>query len=480
MILRGWSFAFAVFALILSALLIAHAAKNDEMARSDFNWGAEDWELFGPGKLKLYERGGMLYGSDNGKTVWYFSAPETFLGEKAFAHNGRLSFRLGHSEYMSNGKDMIKDWDVILESKEWRIRVGVKNLIPPWVGATTNELSLNEKSWTVMKGQGHGHSPTTIQMLRLLSSLSAVYIRGGYYDGHEETWIDSVLLQEGDHQQDQMLRKVAKHHHEPLKKKRELEAEKRKQEEREMLIAAGQMTEDGEPIPLEQAHQQAQLPPSATRANDVERQKQLEEEYERKQREDALKAEATAREEVKRRREEEQVRAQEAEKAGLREAEEQRKRLAEAGRATRQQKRQEEEQIAMQDGEELVPGEEGEGFIEGMDPNTLREAEEARKRRIAELKEEEERKRKEAEAEAKRIQEEARRIQEAIEQAERQEARVRQEEERRKQVAEEERKRQIEEDKRLAQEAERAREAAAARGRAEAEEEKKRDRKSVV
>jgi hypothetical protein len=25
-----------------------------------------------------------------------------------------------------------------------------------------------------MKGQGHGHSPTTIQMLRILSSLSAV------------------------------------------------------------------------------------------------------------------------------------------------------------------------------------------------------------------------------------------------------------------------------------------------------------------
>ena len=45
---------------------------------------------------------------DNGRTVWYFSAPEKFLGERAFAHNGKLSFRLGHSEYMSNGKDMIK------------------------------------------------------------------------------------------------------------------------------------------------------------------------------------------------------------------------------------------------------------------------------------------------------------------------------------------------------------------------------------
>ena len=57
----------------------------------------------------------------------------------------------------------------------------IKNLIPPWVGATNNELDLNEKSWTVMKGQGHGHSPTTIQMIRLLSSLSGIYFRGGVY-----------------------------------------------------------------------------------------------------------------------------------------------------------------------------------------------------------------------------------------------------------------------------------------------------------
>jgi hypothetical protein len=116
-----------------------------EIARSDFNWGAEDWEVFGPGQLAVYERSGMLYGSDNGRTVWYFSAPEKYLGDKSFAHGGKLKFRLGHSEYMSNGKDMIKDWDVILESKEWRIRIGIKNLIPPWVGATTNDLSLGEK-----------------------------------------------------------------------------------------------------------------------------------------------------------------------------------------------------------------------------------------------------------------------------------------------------------------------------------------------
>jgi len=231
----------AIVIAFSSCLPLSRAGVGSEMARSDFNWGADDWELFGPGKLKVYERGGMLYGSDNGRTVWYFSAPEKFLGEKAFAHNGKLSFRLGHSEYMSNGKDMIKDWDVILESKEWRLRVGIKNLIPPWVGATNNDLDLNEKAWTVMKGQGHGHSPTTIQMIRILSSLSAIYIRGGYYDGHEETWLDSVSMIEGNHEQDAMLRKINKHHHEPLKAKKAAEEQKRKAEEREMLEGAGQL-----------------------------------------------------------------------------------------------------------------------------------------------------------------------------------------------------------------------------------------------
>ena len=46
----------------LSPMMCA-TGPGSEMARSDFNWGAEDWELFGPGKLKVYERGGMLYGS---------------------------------------------------------------------------------------------------------------------------------------------------------------------------------------------------------------------------------------------------------------------------------------------------------------------------------------------------------------------------------------------------------------------------------
>lgn len=62
----------ARLALLVAVCFIpsSRAKQGDAIARSDFNWGSEDWQVFGPGKLSIYERGGMLYGSDNGRTVW--------------------------------------------------------------------------------------------------------------------------------------------------------------------------------------------------------------------------------------------------------------------------------------------------------------------------------------------------------------------------------------------------------------------------
>jgi hypothetical protein len=114
---------------------------------------------------------------------------------------------------MSNGKDMIQDWDVILESKVWDLRIGQRNVVPAWVGASNHELSLNERAgWVNMRS---GHAPTTTEMLRLFTSLSGILIRGGYYDGHEESWLDNVVLKEGDHKADALLRQVEKHARHP-------------------------------------------------------------------------------------------------------------------------------------------------------------------------------------------------------------------------------------------------------------------------
>ena len=61
----------------------------------------------------------------------------------------------------------------------WGLRVGQRNVIPAWVGASNHELSLNERSgWVNMRS---GHAPTTTEMLRLFTSISGIFIRGGYY-----------------------------------------------------------------------------------------------------------------------------------------------------------------------------------------------------------------------------------------------------------------------------------------------------------
>ncbi len=98
-------------------------------------------------------------------------------------------------------------------AKVWDLRVGQRNVIPAWVGASNHELSLNERAgWVNMRS---GHAPTTTEMLRLFTSLSGIFIRGGYYDGHEETWIDNVVMKEGDHKADALLRQVEKHARHP-------------------------------------------------------------------------------------------------------------------------------------------------------------------------------------------------------------------------------------------------------------------------
>ena len=253
------------FTLLLLCGVIgsALAAHGDVLVSSSFHFGQDGWTLFGPGDLTIGDRSGMLFGSDKGKTVWCCPAPPTPF----FLHNPlsvsfsnfvpqvllrpqllprRQVLRLQRSpvlpprpqrvppppppppprtypcthplttaphRYMSNGKDMIQDWDVILESKVWDLRVGQRNIAPAWVGASNHELSLNERSgWVNMRS---GHAPTTTEMLRLFTSLSGLFIRGGFYDGHEESWLDNVVLKEGDHKADALLRQVEKHARHP-------------------------------------------------------------------------------------------------------------------------------------------------------------------------------------------------------------------------------------------------------------------------
>lgn len=57
-------------------------AHKDVVARSDFHWGEEDWTVFGPGRVEIYARGGLLYGSDKGRKVRCIASNEQHLVSK--------------------------------------------------------------------------------------------------------------------------------------------------------------------------------------------------------------------------------------------------------------------------------------------------------------------------------------------------------------------------------------------------------------
>lgn len=168
------------------------AAKN--LVQSDFPTDTEGWATTGHGGL--FQRTGMLFASDGDCDTWYFVAPSKFLGDQSMAYRGFLSFRLGHFEFSSDGHGVITDFDIVLESAFAKISLGMREVVPPWVGASRNSVKLSETAgWIVLDT---GRPPTPHQFMHVISSLTALKIRGGYYHGFESTWIDSVTLVEGD------------------------------------------------------------------------------------------------------------------------------------------------------------------------------------------------------------------------------------------------------------------------------------------
>eukprot|EP00297_Palpitomonas_bilix_P015130 CAMPEP_0113881966 /NCGR_PEP_ID=MMETSP0780_2-20120614/8679_1 /TAXON_ID=652834 /ORGANISM="Palpitomonas bilix" /LENGTH=214 /DNA_ID=CAMNT_0000868901 /DNA_START=420 /DNA_END=1064 /DNA_ORIENTATION=+ /assembly_acc=CAM_ASM_000599 len=164
------------------------------LVQSDFTTDKEGWSSTGHGGI--VQKTSMLFANDADCDIWYFVAPSKFLGDQSAAYNGFLNFRLGHFEFSSGGKGMIRDFDVILESAFARISLGVKDVVPPWVGSSRSSLALSEYGgWVVIET---GLAPTRHQFVQVIASLTGLKIRGGYYHGFESTWIDAVTLVEGD------------------------------------------------------------------------------------------------------------------------------------------------------------------------------------------------------------------------------------------------------------------------------------------
>mmetsp|Transcript_33084 Transcript_33084/g.68284 ORF Transcript_33084/g.68284 Transcript_33084/m.68284 type:complete len:264 (+) Transcript_33084:191-982(+) len=217
------------------------AAEPNLLAESDFLWDNDGWTVAG-NPNGLLHGSKMIKAADSDASIWYFVAPSKFVGAKRAAYRGKLSFRHGFFEYNSEGHDFKGgEFDVILESEAYELVVGWKNLIPAWAFRSDHELELDETAGWVLESTGG--PPSRPDMVRLLSKLSSIKIRGGFYVGNEDAYLMSVRLLAGP--QDTAPRKTS------LKEQRILSADSQRS-----LYDTGSAQQDADtppPPPLDDA-----------------------------------------------------------------------------------------------------------------------------------------------------------------------------------------------------------------------------------
>ena len=134
---------------------------------------------------------GFIQAKDqSGEDLWFFSAPAKFLGNKAAAYGGTLSFDLRVISFSAPLQGSYADVQLIAVDGTQLSYAGQFNPGTNWGSFSVGLLS--DGLWTV--GSTTGPAVTEEQMVSVLSNLNGLRIRGDFRQAGEATGLDSVLL----------------------------------------------------------------------------------------------------------------------------------------------------------------------------------------------------------------------------------------------------------------------------------------------
>ena len=185
--------------ITLNVLVFSLSAQTVSSTFDDPATAAEGWtgidDPFGFAVTLAYRANGGVNNSgcislrDNlplGGSTFFFSAPAKFLGNKSWAYNNTLSFDMkltvGTSTFGGDG--------VILEGANGtRLFAAIPIPTANW---TTTTVQLNESLWRV--GSRIGALATTKQLQDVLCNIRRLLIRGEFYNGNDEGFLDNVIL----------------------------------------------------------------------------------------------------------------------------------------------------------------------------------------------------------------------------------------------------------------------------------------------
>ncbi len=160
---------------------------------STFERDVEDWKVFGDAQGQsdepTYDDGAIMATDDQQSDVWYWRAPEAYLGDKRGFYGRDLVFKLR----TSNVDNPFDDQDLVLEGGDLTLIYNTqRNPATEW---TEYRVRLDESApWT---NKTTGKRVTRAEFLQVMSDLRQLLIRGEYREGGDTGWLDDVIFGAG-------------------------------------------------------------------------------------------------------------------------------------------------------------------------------------------------------------------------------------------------------------------------------------------
>jgi hypothetical protein len=168
-------------------------------ASSTFESDAEEWTVSGNGpglaQVTLKSTGGNPAGHLCGQDakegdVWYFVAPQKYLGDARASFGKRLTFDLKQETtyHQIRGRDVVLNGGGLSIVQNFRATPGTD-----W---TPYSIRLDPQSgWSIDDPTGTRPAATEEDLRLVLGSLTALRIRGEYFDGPDDvTCLDNVFF----------------------------------------------------------------------------------------------------------------------------------------------------------------------------------------------------------------------------------------------------------------------------------------------
>lgn len=187
----------AVATVIVVVIIILLKCCQQDNVTSYFSKDDEGWQILGDAQEgvatpnyqdKGGNPGGYISANDDAAGgVWYWNAPEKFLGNKSQAYGNEFSFSLKQSSI----DNQFDDEDIVLVSDDIRIIYNTEQ--NPEVEWTDYSVILCEKAGWQMNDLA-GPAASQEDFIKVLKNLTAIHIRGEFVVGEDTGGLDNVVL----------------------------------------------------------------------------------------------------------------------------------------------------------------------------------------------------------------------------------------------------------------------------------------------